>query len=74
MTKQLQTRCALVSGGKRGLGRAMSDALAVAGAAVHVFGVAPDEGRGRLRPAPDILVNNAGITRDRTLMKMSARE
>lgn len=27
-----------------------------------------------LDPAPDILVNNAGITRDRTLMKMSAEE
>lgn len=96
MTKQLQARCALVSGGARGLGRAMADALAAAGAVVHVFDVAPDDEGGsgphsfhrvditdpdavaaaveRLEPTPDILVNNAGITRDRTLMKMSARE
>jgi len=74
----------------------MADALAAAGAVVHVFDVAPDDEGGcgphafhrvditdpdavaaaveRLEPMPDILVNNAGITRDRTLMKMSARE
>lgn len=74
MTKQLQTRCALVSGGKRGAWPGDVRRAGGGRAAVHVFDVAPDEGRGRLRPAPDILVNNAGITRDRTLMKMSARE
>ncbi len=74
----------------------MADALAAAGATVHVFDVAPGEAGdcgphrfhrvditdaaavaaavGLLDPVPDILVNNAGITRDRTLMKMSAEE
>jgi len=96
VTEQLQGRRALISGGARGLGRAMADALAAAGAGVHVFDVAPDEagacgphGFSRvditnadavaravedLDAPPDILVNNAGITRDRTLMKMSAAE
>ena len=96
VTQQLRSGCALVSGGARGLGRAMADALAAAGAEVHVFDVAADAAGGcgphRFHPvditdadavaeavasigaAPGILVNNAGITRDRTLMKMSAQE
>ena len=96
MNHRLDNRLALVSGGARGLGRAMADALAGAGAKVHVFDVAPDDEGGcgahgfhrvditdagaiaaalkDIGAAPGILVNNAGITRDRTLMKMSAAE
>jgi len=96
VAQQFRNGCALVSGGARGLGRAMADALAAAGARVHVLDLVADEAGGSgphrfhrvditdpaavaatlesIGEAPDILVNNAGITRDRTLMKMTAEE
>ena len=89
-------RTAIVTGGARGLGRTIAEALAEAGASVHAVDVtlpedaatstlqfhelditdaAAVEAACQSIGAPlDILVNNAGITRDRTLLKMSAAE
>ena len=86
-TGQLAGKVAIVTGGARGIGRTITDALVARGAQVHVFDMTDsNESAGVLHrvnvadavaqlPEPaTLLVNNAGITRDRSLLKMSDDE
>ncbi|OPZ06270.1 MAG: 3-oxoacyl-(acyl-carrier-protein) reductase FabG [Alphaproteobacteria bacterium ADurb.BinA305] len=83
---ELAGKVAIVTGGARGIGRTITDALVASGARVHVFDMTDsNESAGVLHrvnvadaqsvaDAVAQLVNNAGITRDRSLLKMSDEE
>src|SRR5512141_651163 len=77
-TLSLENRVAIVTGGSRGIGRAVALELASRGAAVVVnYNKSPEAAEALIKFAVEkfgdlsILVNNAGITKDTVIMMMS---